>query len=153
MDYCCSLKPSSNYHLISATTFDASKSYLWAEVQRITYCIPDDLFSSSPHSVEKRGDAYTFKIVLDLPFAAEPFLATDFLYKSKKEIPTVHTYTGPNFPDEASYIDSCEPYNFCDSLVLLFQEQEDNFEVAEIAVSSMKLLNLTNSSDDESFEW
>lgn len=117
-----------------------------------SHIVYQTIYSLLRHSVEKRGDAYTFKIVLDLPFAAEPFLATDVLYKNKREIPTVHTYTGPNFPDEATYIDSCEPYNFCDSLVLLFQEQEDNFEV-EIAVSSMKLLNLTNSSDDESFEW
>lgn len=118
-----------------------------------SHIVYQSVYSLLRRTVEKRGDLFSYKIVLDLPFAAEPFLATDTIYnKNCKGIPTPHSYTGPTFTSEREFHQLSQPADFTDSLVLLFQEEEDNFEIVT-TVSSMKLLSLSDSDDGNDFEW
>ena len=124
-----------------------------------THVVYQEIYNLLRRLIEKKGDDYKVSFELILPFLAEPFLATDILQRSsvnakgaapasgkKSHISVIHTYAGPTFISEQIFENNAEPKDFCDSLVLLFREEETNFDVST-TVASLKVLDLSCSDE------
>ncbi|GFH56883.1 predicted protein [Chaetoceros tenuissimus] len=104
---------------------------------------------------QKKGDLPTFALELDLPFHVEPVLASHLLYDDVKKSATAASgsnglshiqiiHSGPNEKKDAN------PWDFMDTLVLIFKEEESNFDVTDV-METMARTDFFGNFDDDDF--
>ena len=107
---------------------------------------------------QRRGDLPTFALELDLPFHVEPVLASHLLYDDVKKSTTAATgsdglshiqiiHSGPNEKKNAN------PWEFMDTLVLIFKEEESNFDVSDVMETMARTDFFHNSNFDDDNFW
>ena len=101
--------------------------------------------------VKKRGDRISFDIVLDLPFACEPKVASKLLDDKLEGNPVFKTYCGPTWDDDSQFDELANPSDFMHTLVLLFKKVDDGFKAVTKVVTNhdISLQGGESSSDDD----
>ena len=103
---------------------------------------------------QRQGDLPTFAVELDLPFHVDPVLASHLLYDDIKKSENAATggdgvshiqiiHSGPDDP-------KAMPWDFMDTLVLIFKEEESNFAVSDLmkTLARVDFFEETNFDDD-----